>query len=141
MTLVSALPHANGFLNVVVVVLLAAALVAVRSGRRVLHGRLMVSAVTVGIVFLALYVLQWVLVPHQRFPGDDWVRWTFVSVLGTHELMALAAVPLVWRTVVLARAGRIDAHRRIVRFTYPVWAYVAVTGVVIYLLRHHVRPG
>jgi len=141
MTFAGVLPHVNGLLNVVVVVLLLGAFVAVRSGRQALHARLMVSAVAAGIVFLAFYLLQWAILPHARFPGDDWLRWTFVSVLGTHELLALVAVPLVWRTIVLARAGRIDAHRRIVRFTYPVWAYVAVTGVVIYLLRHHVRPG
>ena len=135
------LPHASGALNVVVAVLLQAALVAVRTGRKTAHGRLMVSAVIVGLAFLVLYALQWVLVPHRRFPGNDWMRIFFVTVLATHELMALIAVPLIWRTVALARTGRFVEHRRIVRFTYPVWMYLAVTGVVIYVLRNHVRPG
>lgn len=141
MTLPQALPHVNGALNVAVTALLLAALIAVRSGRSLLHGRLMRLAVAAGLVFLASYALQWALVPHRRFPGDDWVRVAFVTVLGSHELLAVIAVPLVWRTVLLARSGRVEAHRRLVRFTYPVWIYVAVTGVMIYVLRNHVRPG
>jgi len=136
-----ALPHVNGALNLAVAGLLLAALVAVHSGRSQLHGRFMQFAVAVGLAFLASYALQWALIPHRRFPGDDWVRMVFVTVLGSHELMAVIAVPLVWRTVLLARSGRVQAHRRLVRFTYPVWMYVAVTGVVIYVLRNHVRPG
>lgn len=141
MTIAQALSHVNGSLNLVVAVLLLAAFTAVRSGRSLRHGRLMRLAVAVGVVFLASYALQWALVPHRRFPGDDWVRVVFVTVLGSHELMAVIAVPLVWRTVRLASSGRVEAHRRLVRFTYPVWLYVAVTGVAIYVLRNHVRPG
>lgn len=135
------LPHVSGALNLVVAALLAAAFLAIRRGRRAAHGRLMGSAVVAGLAFLAIYAVQWAVVPHRRFPGEDWVRVLFVTVLGTHELMAFVAVPLIARTVVLARSGRFDAHRRLVRFTYPVWMYVAVTGVAIYVLRNHVRPG
>jgi len=141
MTFAHALPHVNGALNLVVAALLVAAYAAIRSGRRVVHGRCMGSAVVVGVAFLALYALQWALVPHRRFPGDDWLRALFVGVLGTHELMAVVAVPLVWRTVSHARANRWEAHRRLVRFTFPVWFYVAITGVAIYVLRNHVRPA
>jgi uncharacterized membrane protein YozB (DUF420 family) len=61
-------------------------------------------------------------------------------ILGTHELCAVIVVPLLVRTVILARRERFDEHRRIVRYTYPIWLYVAVTGVLIYWMNNHVRP-
>jgi putative membrane protein len=134
------LPHVNGGLNGVIAALLLAALAAIRAGRRALHARLMGAAVVTGVLFLVLYVLQSVLLPHRRFPGHDWVRAAFVVILGSHELLAVAAVPLIARTVYLARKGRLDEHRRIVRFTFPVWLYVALTGLVIYAMNNHVRP-
>ena len=140
MTPVQWLPHVCGSLNGVIAVLLLAALAAIRTGRRELHGRLMGAAVGTGVVFLVLYVLQSVLLEHRRFPGHDWVRATFVVILGSHELLAVVAVPLIARTVYLARKGRLAEHRRIVRFTFPVWLYVALTGLVIYAMNNHVRP-
>jgi len=137
---IAALPHVNGALNAVVALLLLLALAAIRSGRRTTHERLMLAAVTTGTLFLALYVVQWVVRPHQRFPGDDWVRTAFLVILGTHEMLAAVLVPLVVRTVYLARRQRFEEHRRIVRWTYPVWLYVAVTGVAIYWMRQHLRP-
>ena len=134
------LPHLCGALNGIEVVLLLLAFAAIRSGRRDLHGRLMISAVGVGLIFLAVYALQSVLLEHRRFPGDDWVRTVFVSILGSHELLAVVTVPLVWRTVFLARRARFEEHRRLVRFTAPVWTYVAVTGVLIYWMNNFVRP-
>lgn len=140
MTWPEVVAHTGGALNAAVALLLFAALAAVRSGRHARHARLMISALAVGIVFLGLYVYQWVALGHSRFPGNDWVRTAFLVVLGTHELAALAVVPLIVRTVQLARQGRFEAHRRIVRFTYPIWLYVALTGVTIYWMNQHVRP-
>lgn len=134
------LGHVGGALNAVVALLLLAALAAIRTGRQALHARLMISALSVGVVFLALYVYQWAALGHSRFPGNDWVRAVFLVILGTHELMAVAVVPLIARTVYLASRRRFEEHRRIVRFTYPVWLYVALTGVMIYWMNQHVRP-
>ena len=100
----------------------------------------MMAAIATGVLFLVFYVMQWAVIGHRRFPGDDWVRAVFLTVLGTHELLALIVVPLVARTAYLALKGRFEEHRRIVRYTYPVWMYVAVTGVVIYWMNNHVRP-
>ena len=140
MTAPQVLAHLNGGLNAVVALLLFAALAAIRSGRRELHARFMIGAIAVGLVFLALYVYQWAAFGHSRFPGNDWVRATFLVILVTHELAALVVVPLLIRTVHLARRQRFEQHRRIVRFTYPLWLYVAITGVLIYGLNQHVRP-
>ena len=140
MSAAQVLPHLGGALNAMVAILLLAALAAIRTGRKTLHGRLMLSALAVGTVFLALYVYQWAALGHSRFPGHDWVRVLFLVILGTHELMAVAVVPLLARTVYLASRERFEEHRRIVLFTYPVWLYVALTGVMIYWMNQHVRP-
>ena len=118
-----------------------AILVAIRSGRRELHRRLMLSAVSLGALFAVLYVIQTSLAGHRRFPGDDWVRTFFLAVLFTHTALAVAVVPLIARTLQLAFRGRFAEHRRIVRVTYPVWLYVALTGLFIYWMNNVVRPG
>jgi protoheme IX farnesyltransferase len=135
------LPHVNGALNAAITALLIAALVAIRRGRRETHRRLMLTAVTLGTLFVILYVVQTSLAGHRRFPGDDWVRTFFLVVLTTHTVLAVAVVPLVARTLQLALRERFAAHRRIVRITYPVWLYVAVTGLFIYAMNNFVRPA
>lgn len=137
----SLLPHVNGALNAAILGLLIAAFVAIRRGRRETHRRLMLTAVSLGTVFIFLYVAQTVLVGHRRFPGDDWVRTLFLCVLFTHTVLAVAVVPLVARTLQLALRERFAEHRRIVRVTYPVWLYVAVTGLFIYWMNNFGRPG
>jgi len=140
MTALQLLPHVCGALNAVIAAQLLAALLAIRAGHRALHARIMMSAVAMGVIFLVLYTLQSALLEHRRFPGHDWVRAAFVTILVSHELLAVVVVPLIVRTVYLARKGRLDEHRRIVRFTYPVWMYVALTGLFIYWMNNHVRP-
>jgi len=135
------LPHVNGALNAGITALLIAALVAIRRGRRETHRRLMLSAVSLGTLFIGLYVIQTSLSGHRRFPGDDWVRTFFLWVLSTHTVLAVAVVPLVARTLYLALGERFAEHRRIVRVTYPVWLYVALTGLFIYWMNNFVRPG
>jgi putative membrane protein len=135
------LPHLNGALNAAITALLIAALVAIRRGRRETHRRLMLSAVSLGTLFIVLYVVQTSLSGHRRFPGDDWVRTLFLWVLSTHTVLAVAVVPLVARTVFLALRERFAEHRRIVRVSYPVWLYVALTGLFIYWMNNFVRPG
>ena len=134
------MPHVNGALNFAIAALLVAALVAIRAGRRDVHRRLMLSAVSLGVAFVALYVVQTSVTGHRRFPGDDWVRTLFLWVLATHTALAVAVVPLVARTLQLALRGRFAEHRRLVRLTYPVWLYVALSGLFIYGMNNFVRP-
>lgn len=135
-----ALPHVLLAFNAITVALLLSALTAIRSGRRDLHKRLMLGAVLVGVLFVAAYILQTSLVGHRRFPGDDWVRTFFLVLLATHTVLAVAVVPLVFRALYLGLKSRFSEHRRIVRFAFPIWLYVAVTGAVIYWMNNHLRP-
>lgn len=134
------LPHINGFLNGVVVVLILWGYIAIRRGDRQLHPLLMKSAVGAGFLFLAGYVVQTVLAGHTRFPGNDWVRTLFLLILGTHTVLALLVGPLVLRMVYLGIKGHFDAHKKLSRLAYPVWVYVSVTGVVIYWMNNFLRP-
>jgi len=134
------LPRLLAGLNAVSATLLVTALAAIKQGRRERHKRLMVVNLGVSALFLVVYVSQQVLVGHQRFPGDDWVRTLFLCILTTHTILALVLVPLALRTFFLGFKQRFDEHRRIARWTFPIWLYISVTGVVIYWMNHHLRP-
>jgi putative membrane protein len=134
------LPRMLAGLNAVSATLLVTALVAIKQGLRQRHKRLMVINLGVSALFLVVYVSQQLLVGHQRFPGDDWVRTLFLCILTSHTILALTLVPLALRTFYLGFKQRFDEHRRIARWTFPVWLYISVTGVVIYWMNHHLRP-
>lgn len=140
MTLQKILPHWNAGLNVVIVILLLGAFTAIRRGNRTLHPRLMLAAVSVGVLFLLSYLLQVWLTGHQRFPGHDWVRKLFLWILLTHTVLAVAIVPILFRTLFLAYHQRFDKHKSIARWTFGIWMYVATTGIVIYWMNNHLRP-
>jgi len=140
MDLQVALPALTAGLNAVALVLLIAAVRAIRRGDRDRHRRLMLANLGVASGFLASYVSQLVLFGHHRFPGDDWVRTLFLWLLGSHVLLAVSLVPLVPRTLYLAFRQRFDEHRRIARITAPIWIYVSATGVLVYWMNNHLRP-
>ena len=120
--------------------MLLTAFAAIRRGEREKHRNLMLTNLGVSIVFLVCYVVQVSTVGHKSFPGDDWVRVVFLTILTTHTILAVCLVPLVLRTFFLAIRQRFTEHRRIARITFPIWLYVSVTGVVIYWMVNHLRP-
>ncbi len=134
MTLAGALPAVNASLNALSGVLVAAGWIAIRRGRRDIHKRLMIAAVVSSVLFLAGYVTRVALTHLHRFPGAGWLRTTYLAVLGSHTLLAMVVAPLVVLTLALALRGRFPVHRRVARFTVPVWLYVSVTGVAVYVL-------
>ncbi len=127
-------------LNTLSAVLLVTALAAIRRGERDLHRNLMVTNLGVSIVFLVCYVVQIATLGHKSFPGHDWVRAVFLTILISHTILAVCLVPLALRTFFLAFRQRFSEHRKIARITFPVWLYVSVTGVVIYWMVNHLRP-
>lgn len=135
------LPHTNATFNAAMTVSIIAGFAAIRRGNRELHPKLMKSGIVFGALFLISYVVQVTLVGHQRFPGDDWVRAVFGVILTTHIFLAVVVVPLILRTAFLAVRERFAEHRRIARITFPIWLYVAVTGLVIYAMNNHLRPA
>lgn len=140
--LASNLPHATAVLNTAATVVLIAGLIRIRQGRVIKHKNLMLTALVVSALFLVLYLLHKVALyqttgePNKRFPTDapPAARVTYFSILISHLVLAITVPVLALRAAYLAMRGRIVAHKRLVRFAYPIWMYVSVTGVLVYLM-------
>jgi putative membrane protein len=140
-TLADALPTVNATLNGASAALVVLGFRAIRQGRRERHRALMLAAVGCSTLFLAGYLTRMALTGTHRFPGEGALRVAYLAVLGSHTLLAALAAPLVLRTLFLGLRSRFPAHRRIARATLPVWLYVSVTGVVVYVMLYHVAPA
>lgn len=135
------LPPLNAALNATSGLLLFVAWRAIRAGRVDLHWKLMVAALAASALFLVFYLLRFSMTGAHRYPVADWTRAVYYVVLGSHSLLAAAVLPLVARTLYLAARRRHAAHRRIARVTLPIWGYVSVTGVAVYLMLYHLGPA
>jgi len=136
------LPHLNAALNTVATVLLAMGLWNIKNGRAKKHKNLMLSAFGVSVVFLACYLFhkfalfqsldQW----NRPFPDDAPLaaKITYFSILIPHILLAITVPFLAIRAIYLAKNGRIVAHKKWVRYAFPVWMYVSITGVLVYVM-------
>ena len=129
---VTDLPALNACLNATSAVLLGAGYVLIRRGRRQAHQRVMLAALVSSALFLTSYLVYHAQVGSVRFRGQGPVRTLYFTILLTHTVLAVVIVPLVGMTLVPALRERFDRHRRLARITLPLWAYVSVTGVVIY---------
>jgi putative membrane protein len=130
----------NATLNGTSALLLLAGWLAIRGRARRLHGWLMGSAFVVSTVFLISYLIRVYVSGTHRYPGGGMWKTIYLAILGSHMILAVATPPLAIRTLYLALKQRFAEHRRIVRFTLPIWMYVSVTGVLVYLLLYH-PPG
>lgn len=129
---VTDLPALNALLNATSAALLATGYALIRRKRIDAHRRAMLSALACSALFLTSYLVYHAQVGSVRFRGQGMVRTVYFTILLTHTVLAVAIVPLVAITLVPALKGRFDKHRRLARITLPLWAYVSVTGVVIY---------
>jgi len=138
---ISDLPVLNATLNATSAVLLLLGYRAVRRHEIERHRRLMVSAACVSAAFLVSYLVYHAHVGSVRFTATGTPRTVYFTILITHTILAAAIVPLVLRTLYLGWRRRDDRHRRIARWTFPLWLYVSVTGVVIYLMLYRIYPS
>jgi uncharacterized membrane protein YozB (DUF420 family) len=139
----SNLPAVNASLNALATVLLLAGLAAIKGGRRERHERLMTSALIASTAFLACYLYYHFVVTKgnaTKFHGAGGAKVAYFVLLGSHTILAMVNLPMVLRTFWLARKQRWDAHRRLARWTFPIWLYVSVTGVVVYVVLYHFNP-
>ena len=143
MTVADALPAVNATLNATSAVLLVLGFRAIRGGHMRRHRAFMLAALGSSLLFLVGYGTRIALTGTHRFPGAGFLRAAYLAILGSHTLLAAAAGPLVVATLVLALRSRFPAHKRLARATLPVWLYVSVTGVAVYVMLYHlagVRP-
>jgi len=130
----SVFPAINAVLNGTSALLIATGVVLIRRKRRVAHKCVMLTAVVTSALFLVSYLYYHAHAGVIRFQGHGYSRPVYFSILISHTILAALVVPLVLVTLVRALRGRFDRHRAAAKWTYPVWMYVSVTGVVIYLM-------
>jgi len=128
----------NASLNGISAILLAGGYAAIRAGKRDVHKYFMVSAFGVSTVFLASYLIYHFRVGHVVFQGQGWIRAVYFALLLSHTVLAIVIVPLILITLRRAWLEKFDKHRRIARWTLPLWFYVCVTGVIVYLLLYQI---
>lgn len=128
------LPALNCLLNGCSAICLVIGYVAIRRGQVRRHIRWMISAFICSAVFLVSYILHHHLHGDTKFPADNGLRPFYLIILATHILLSVAALPMIFMTFFFALSGRLATHRRLAKFTFPVWLYVSVTGVLIFLI-------
>lgn len=138
---VRVLPTLNASLNALAGALAFTAWRAIRRGHVATHRALMIAATLTSVLFLVFYVIRFSLTGTHRYPVDDWTRSVYLVILTSHTILAAAVPFLVGRSIWLAWRARFDAHRRIARVTFPIWFYVSVTGVLVYLMLYHLAPA
>ena len=135
------LPAVNATLNGLSALLLAAGFYFIKTGNKTAHRNCMIAAFVTSTVFLACYLTYHIEVKTlTRFVNPAWFRPFYLTLLTTHTILAAAIVPLILITLHRARKQQFETHRRIARWTWPLWMYVSVTGVVIYLLLYQIFP-
>jgi uncharacterized membrane protein YozB (DUF420 family) len=138
MTDFSIFPALNATLNGVSAVLIATGHFLIHRGKVQLHRTFMIAAVVTSSLFLISYLYYHAHVGSVRFPGQGWVRPVYFALLISHTLLAAVVVPLVLLSLTAGLRGRFERHRRVARWTYPIWLYVSVTGVVVYLMLYQI---
>jgi len=130
----SFMPGVNASLNATSATLLILGLAAIRSGRREVHQRLMVSAFAASAVFLVGYVLYHYAHGDTPYQGVGGVRVVYFTILITHVLLSIVMLPMILTTFYLAARKRFASHKKLARRTLPIWLYVSITGVIIYFM-------
>jgi putative membrane protein len=125
----------NAVINGTVSVLLVWALMAVKNKNYILHKRLMLTAIVLSVLFLVSYIGHHLLAPETKYGGEhNWLFYGYLFILITHITLATIILPFILFTAYRALTGEFDKHKKLVKYTWPLWLYVSVTGVLVYLL-------
>lgn len=128
----------NAALNATSTAFLVAGFVFIRARRIDAHRRAMIGAVSASVLFLVFYVTRFTLTGSHQFAGEGTAKTVYLIILFSHMVLAVVVAPLVLRLLFLASRERFAEHRRLARWTFPIWLYVSVTGIVVYTLLYHV---
>jgi len=128
------IPALNASINFTVTLLLLLGYYFMMTGRFIYHKYTMITAFCLSILFLVSYLIYHSVAPETPFGGTGWIRTVYFFILITHIVLAAVIVPMVLFTLIRGLQEQFDKHRRIAKWTWPVWLYVSVTGVMIYLL-------
>ncbi len=140
MEIIPVLPHLQAGLNITTVGLISIAYYHIRRENRTVHRQFMIAALVVSALFMISYLTYHSQVGNVKFAGVGGVRPVYFTILVSHVILAALIVPMVLSTALFALRGSFDRHRRIARWTFPVWIYVCVSGVIVYLMAFHLYP-
>lgn len=133
-------PAINAALNGTCFVFLVLGRMAIARGDEVLHRKRMLTAFTASTVFLVSYLIRFATSGSHKYPGEGLDKSIYLGILFSHMILAVVLVPLVLRALQLALRGRFPQHKKLVKYTWPIWMYVSVTGVLVYLMLYHLGP-
>jgi uncharacterized membrane protein YozB (DUF420 family) len=137
----SIFPALNAALNGTSAVLIATGRILIGRKHVRMHRACMIAAVVTSSIFLACYLYYHAHVGSVHFPGEGWVHMVYFTILISHTVLAAAVVPLVLLSLSYGLRARFDRHRRISRWTFPVWLYVSITGVIVYIMLYQIYGG
>jgi len=141
MSYISYLPHLNAILNATCALLLFSGYSFIRAGRVAAHRTCQMAAVVVSVIFLTSYLTYHYHHGATRFAGEGLVRPIYFTILISHTILAIVIVPLVGITLYRALKADFVRHRKIARLTLPLWLYVSITGVIVYLMLYQIYPS
>lgn len=141
MIAVSDLPHFTAAFNALSAVCIVMGWLFIREGRRTAHRNAMIGALVFSTLFLAVYLVYHANAGMARFGGEGMIRPFYFAFLLGHVVLAVVITPLVPLTVWRAARGRFEAHRRVARWTLPIWLYVGASGVFVYVMAIHLFPA
>jgi len=136
----ASIPHYNVVLNALTVILLVVARSHAQAGNREAHKKTMMAALGVSALFLVLYTTYHLGGGFAKFGGEGLIRWVYFPILIVHVMGAVSLLPLVPVTVYLAVKGKLEQHRRLVKVTWPIWFFVGVSGIVVYVMALQLFP-
>jgi putative membrane protein len=134
------LPTLNAILNSIAATLLLFGYIAIKQKKEQLHKQLMVGALVVSAAFLTSYLIYHYHVPSKKFPELGWIKTVYLVILIPHIILAAVMVPMILKTFWHAFRDEREAHRKIARITFPIWMYVSITGVIVYLMLYRWYP-
>lgn len=128
----------NALLNFTSFVLLILGYRHIKAGRREQHKKFMISAVVCSVLFLVSYLTYHAEVGSVKFQGEGWSRPIYFTILISHTILATVVAPMIILTLIRGLKGKFDLHKKIAKKTFPIWVYVSVTGVIVYLMLYHI---
>jgi putative membrane protein len=138
---VSILPSANAMFNSLSALCLIFGYINIRKGKRIVHMRFMLSATVFSALFLISYITYHYFHGDTKFPGQGWIRPVYFFILITHISLSLVALPLILATLWYSLRNQFRFHKKVARWTFPVWLYVSVTGVIVYFVLRTYTSG
>jgi putative membrane protein len=133
-------PALNAVLNLTSFAFLIAGRMAIARNDVALHRKRMLSAFAASTIFLISYLIRYATTGAHKYPGSGWDKTLYLIILFSHMVLAAVLLPLVLTALKRALTSQFEAHKRVVRFAWPIWVYVSATGVIVYLMLYHLAP-